>query len=178
MNCVSYRNFTLKVQGDMDAPERISSASPLPGAPLSTCHHQIFGLGMRKVWWCKINLRWGHDEFYTSSDPPESKNPTPSLALLICVLWLLLLIPSMEFGLLFYSLENRLIDTTSFRLYYNLHKYAPDWDSYLDRIHPRGPLQIIGPRPRRYLRYRHYIYLTIPQFSPNQGRTKDQRPDR
>jgi hypothetical protein len=30
---------------------------PLPGAPLSTYHRQIFVRGTRKAWWCKIHLK-------------------------------------------------------------------------------------------------------------------------
>jgi hypothetical protein len=42
-----------------------------------------------------------------------------------------------------YSLENRLINMTSFRLCYNSHKHALDRDFYLGHIWFRGPLQII-----------------------------------
>jgi hypothetical protein len=38
---------------------------------------------------------------------------------------------------------------TSFRLCYNSHKHAPDHDSYLGRIQPRGPLQLMGPWPEQ-----------------------------
>jgi hypothetical protein len=40
----------------------------------------------------------------------------------------------MEFGLLFYSLENHLIDMDNFRLCYNLNKHTPNRDTYLGRI--------------------------------------------
>jgi hypothetical protein len=40
------------------------------------------------------------------------------------------------------------MDTASFQLCYNLHKYAPDRDFYLDRIQSRGLLQLMPPPPR------------------------------
>jgi hypothetical protein len=46
------------------------------------------------------------------------------------------------------SLENRIIYMASFLLYYNLNKYAPDRNSFLGRIQPCGPLQIMDPPTR------------------------------
>jgi hypothetical protein len=36
-----------------------------------------------------------------------------------------------------------------FSLWYNSHKHAPDWDSSLGRVQPRGSLQLMGPWPWR-----------------------------
>jgi hypothetical protein len=67
---------------------------------VSMYHRQIFVWGTRKARRCKTNLRWTHNTVYTGSDSSESNNPTFSLALLICGFSLLIMIPSMEFGLL------------------------------------------------------------------------------
>jgi hypothetical protein len=41
--------------------------------------------GMSKMWQDKINFKQQHNEFYTDSDFLESKNPTSSLPLLMCI---------------------------------------------------------------------------------------------
>jgi hypothetical protein len=51
----------------------------------------------------------------------------------------------------FYILENRLIDTTDFRLCYNSHKHAPDQDSTLGCTQPPGRCSYWVPGPGKYL---------------------------
>ncbi len=48
-----------------------------------------------------------------------------------------------------YSLENHLIDTVVSNFCYNPYKHAPDQDSSLGYILPRGPMQLLGPWPEQ-----------------------------
>jgi hypothetical protein len=109
--------------------------------------------------------------FYTSSSPPEIKNRTSTLALLISGFMLLILIPSVEFSLLLYNLKNHLIDTIIFlTLLQPTQIYT-----YLGRIQPIGPLQIMASGSGWYLRYRDtilkiffkmniYIIFALPKY--------------
>jgi hypothetical protein len=73
---------------------------------MSMYRHHVFIRVTRKARRCKINLREERSEFYTGLGLLESKNPTSSLALLMYIFLLLILISSMEFGLLLlYSVE-------------------------------------------------------------------------
>jgi hypothetical protein len=60
----------------------------------------------------------------------------------------------------FYSLKNCLIDTTSFRLCYNSHKYTSNQD--LRRPPPASwAIVVDGSWPRCYLRYHHTIITLL-----------------
>jgi hypothetical protein len=88
----------------------IAEFGDLPGVPLdarhrqlyeATYYHPIIRVGIRKTHDARSILNENTVMFYTSLGHSESKNPTSSLTLLICGVLLLILMPSMEFGLLY-----------------------------------------------------------------------------